>query len=107
MNYADFGLGTWHPIGGMFSVVKAMEQLAKSLGVKIHTNCNVSAIKVNNSQTEGLIVNDKFIHSDIVLSGADYAHTETLIEKKNRMYSDKYWNSKKVRAFSVTFLSRF
>ena len=73
------------PHSGMFSVVKAMEQLAKSLGVKIHTNCNVSAIKVN-SQTEGLIVNDKFIHSDIVLSGADYAHTETLIEKIQNVF---------------------
>lgn len=107
MNYADFGLGTWHPIGGMYSVVKAMEQLAKSLGVQIHTNCNVSAIKVNNSQTEGLIVNDKFIHSDIVLSGADYAHTETLIEKKYRMYSDKYWNSKKFAPSALLFYLGF
>ena len=50
----------------MYSVVKAMEKLAKSLGVKIHTNCDVSEIKVKNNQTEGLIVNGNFIHSDIL-----------------------------------------
>ncbi len=25
MNYADFGLGTWHPKGGMYKLFKAME----------------------------------------------------------------------------------
>jgi phytoene desaturase len=33
MNYADFGLGTWHPKTGMFDVVQAMENLARELGV--------------------------------------------------------------------------
>jgi hypothetical protein len=27
MNYADFGMGTWHPKTGMFDVVRAMESL--------------------------------------------------------------------------------
>src|SRR5690606_19286219 len=41
MNYADFGLGTWHPKGGMYEVIEAMVTLATSLGVKIETNQNV------------------------------------------------------------------
>jgi phytoene desaturase len=32
MNYADFGMGTWHPKTGMFDVVRAMESLARELG---------------------------------------------------------------------------
>ena len=28
MNYADFGLGTWHPKGGMYEVVKAFVKLS-------------------------------------------------------------------------------
>jgi phytoene desaturase len=31
MNYADFGMGTWHPKTGMFDVVRAMESLAREL----------------------------------------------------------------------------
>ena len=107
MNYADFGLGTWHPIGGMFSVVKAMEELAISLGVKIHTNSNVSSIKVVDKKTEGLLVNNEFIKSDIILSGADYAHTETLLEDKYKMYSEKYWNSKKFAPSALLFYLGF
>lgn len=41
MNFADFGLGTWHPKNGMYSVVLAMEKLALELGVKIQTNSNI------------------------------------------------------------------
>ena len=41
MNYADFGLGTWHPEKGMYSIVLAMVKLAKSLGVKFHTDSEV------------------------------------------------------------------
>ena len=33
MNFADFGLGTWHPDKGMYSVVEGMVKLAKELGV--------------------------------------------------------------------------
>jgi phytoene desaturase len=37
MNYADFGMGTWHPKTGMFDVVRAMESLARELSY-LHTN---------------------------------------------------------------------
>ena len=46
MNFADFGLGTWHPKGGMYEVIKAMRSLAESLAVKIETNAAVDKINV-------------------------------------------------------------
>ena len=42
MNYADFGLGTFHPKKGMYQVILAMEALAKELGVTIKTESNVT-----------------------------------------------------------------
>ena len=33
MNFADFGLGTWHPKGGMYQIILAMKSLAEELGV--------------------------------------------------------------------------
>ena len=72
MNWADFGLGTWHPVGGMYEVVQGMVSLAKSLGVKFETNANVEEICVSEQgEVMGLEVNGYFIASDIVLSGAD------------------------------------
>ena len=94
MNFADFILGTWHPVGGMYVVVKAIEKLAKELGVKIYTNSPVDKIEIKNKKAEAIIIGKKKIFTDIVLSGADYYHTETLLDKKYRSYSEKYWQKK-------------
>ena len=84
MNYADFGLGTWHPEKGMYSIVLAMVALAKSLGVQFYTGAAVEKISVDNSgKAIGIVVNGKTIQADIVLSGADYHHSETLLDTKN------------------------
>jgi len=107
MNYADFGLGTWHPKGGMYEVVDAMVKLANSLGVKIETNQNVEKIVVKNGLVEGVVSNGKTIKSDVVLSGADYHHTETLLDKEYRGYSEKYWDSKIFAPSSLLFYVGF
>lgn len=107
MNYADFGLGTWHPKGGMYEVVDAMVSLAISLGVKIETNQNVEKIVVNNGLVEGVVSNGEMIKSDVVLSGADYHHTETLLDKEYRGYSEKYWDSKIFAPSSLLFYVGF
>lgn len=107
MNYADFGLGTWHPKGGMYEVVKAMYILAAELGVKIKTNQNVEKINVENGVVKSVISNGITIESDVVLSGADYHHTETLLDEKYRGYSEKYWNSKVFAPSSLLFYVAF
>ena len=46
MNYADFGLGTFHPKNGMYSVVQGMVDLARELGVTLKSDQNVTSIVV-------------------------------------------------------------
>ena len=107
MNYADFGLGTWHPKNGMYSVVLAMEQLAVKLGVTIHTDSNITKINVTDKQATGMVVNGHLISADIILSGADYHHTETLLDLKYRAYSEKYWDSRIFAPSSLLFYVGF
>ena len=107
MNYADFGLGTWHPKGGMFEVVNGFVDLAKSLGVKIETNEAIEKIVVNNGVVEGVQSNLKYRKADVVISGADYHHTETLLDTKHRGYSEKYWESKTFAPSSLLFYVGF
>ncbi|WP_179006582.1 phytoene desaturase family protein [Winogradskyella forsetii] len=107
MNFADFGLGTWHPKGGMYEIVKAMKNLAESLGVSIYPNSNVEKINVENKTVKSITVNGKMIHSDIVISGADYHHTETLLDKTYRQYSEKYWESRTFAPSSLLFYVGF
>lgn len=103
MNYADFGLGTWHPEGGMYSVVQAMEKLAIELGVKIRTNAAVEKIIVENNTATAIIVDGETLHADTILSGADYHHTETLMDKAYRAYSEKYWERKTFAPSALLF----
>jgi phytoene desaturase len=103
MNFADFGLGTWHPRGGMYEIIKGMESLAIELGVKIHTNHNIDKIVVKNNAAIGLKTKGSLIKSDIVISGADYHHSETLLDIKYRQYSETYWNSKVFAPSSLLF----
>ncbi|MCD8454386.1 phytoene desaturase [Tenacibaculum finnmarkense genomovar ulcerans] len=108
MNYADFVLGTWHPKGGMYKVIEAMVTLSKDLGVTFKTEANVEEIKLNQSgEAIGLVVNGHFVASDIVLSGADYHHTETLLPKDYRQYSEKYWDKKVFAPSSLLFYVGF
>ena len=108
MNYADFGLGTWHPVGGMYKVVDGMVSLAKSLGVTFKTNAAVTKILTNEkTEVKGLEINGKEVPSTLVLSGADYHHTETLLDNKLRQYSEKYWSAKTFAPSSLLFYVGF
>jgi len=107
MNYADFGLGTWHPKTGMFDVIRGIEKLALELGVTIKTNSVIDKIIVENKTAKGIVINGEILKADIVLSGADYHHSETLLEKEHRMYSEKYWESRVFAPSSLLFFVGF
>ncbi|WP_282069457.1 phytoene desaturase family protein [Olleya namhaensis] len=107
MNYADFGLGTWHPKGGMYEIIKAMQSLAESLGVVIKTNSPITKINVANKKATSIVVNNQILDFDVVLSGADYHHSETLLDKTHRQYSEKYWSKKTFAPSSLLFYIGF
>jgi phytoene desaturase len=107
MNYADFGLGTWHPKTGMFDVILGIEKLALELGVTIETNSPIEKIIIQNKTATGIVINGKTINADIILSGADYHHTETLLDEKFRAYSNKYWESRVFAPSSLLFFVGF
>ncbi len=107
MNYADFGIGTFHPKGGMYQIIKAMESLAKSLGVVIKTEEQIQKIIVKNNKATGQISNGKTYDFDVILSGADYHHTETLLDNDHRQYSESYWKKKVFAPSSLLFYVGF
>ena len=107
MNYADFGLGTWHPKGGMYCVVEAMVALAKSLGVQFETNAPVSQILIEANLACGIQVGDRKEYADLILSGADYHHTETLLPTELRQYTETYWDKRTFAPSSLLFYVGF
>lgn len=107
MNYADFGLGTWHPTGGMYKVIEGIQELAESLGVKFHLNSPVQKIITEKGKAKGIVVDGKEFIADIILSGADYHHSEQLLPEKLRQYSESYWNKKTFAPSSLLFYVAF
>ena len=95
MNYADVKLGTWYPMGGMYEIVKAMQQLAEEKGVKFLFDHNVESISIVNEKAAGVVANETYFEADIVVSGADYHFTDSkLLHHQEQSYSDAYWNNR-------------
>ncbi|MDC8002016.1 phytoene desaturase family protein [Aequorivita todarodis] len=107
MNYADFGLGTFHPKNGMYSVIEGIKNLAEELGVIIKTDQNVENILVEKGKASAIVVNGEKVMADIILSGADYHYTEMLLEEKFRQYSEKYWEKKTFAPSALLFYVGF
>jgi phytoene desaturase len=108
MNEADFGLGTYYTKGGMRSVVEGIINLAKSLGVTFHTNSNVEKINVSSQgSVESIVVNGEIISAEIVVTGADYHHSETLLDEKFRGYSSQFWSKRTMAPSSLLFYVGF
>ncbi len=107
MNYADFGLGTWHPRGGMYKIVEGMAALARSLGVTFRTSAPVEEILVEGGAARGVRIGEERIEADVVLSGADYHHSETLLPADYRQYSESYWEGRTFAPSSLLFYVGF
>lgn len=94
MNHADFGLGTWYPKGGFNAVALGMVKLAKELGVHFELNQEVTKIETQRSIAKKVHTTTSIFEADLVISGADYAHTEKLLKPEEKNYDDKYWQKK-------------
>ena len=103
MNHADLILGTWYPKGGMYAVVEGLVKLAKELGVVMHTKQAVEKILITDDKAIGLQIEGKPYFADVIISGADYSHSETLLPESLRSYSEKYWNSKTFAPSALLF----
>jgi phytoene desaturase len=102
MNYAEMVLGTWYPMGGMHEIIKGMVKLAEEKGVKFLVNQEVKEIVTKNGTVEKIITHDKEYQPDLVVSGADYEHTESLLSD-SRNYSNEYWDKRLMAPSSLLY----
>lgn len=104
MNYADLKLGTWYPVGGMYSVVKAMESVAREMGAIFHTEHEVSVINMNNGKVKSIVSNGKEFTADGLVSAADYHFVEQkLLPEEFRKYNESYWDKRVMAPSSLLF----
>ncbi len=106
MNHADFGLGTWYPEGGMGKVVEAMVSIANKYKVNFHTDTCVEEVLSYDEVAVGISTNKGNYYADIIVSGADYAHTDKLLGK-NANYKETYWENKTFAPSSILYYVGF
>lgn len=104
MNYADLSLGTWYPKGGMNQIVKAMVSIAEEQGVRFHLNQEVKKIVIEDKRAKGIETVTGFFAADIIISSADYEHTDqSLTDKKYQNYNQQYWDKRTLSPSSLLF----
>ena len=101
MSHLDLVEGVRFPRGGMYTIIEAMEKLARSEGVTIRTGCDVVGIEVSSSAPDGgaaprartrlprrgapgvatgvRLSTGEVVPADVVVSAADLHHTQTAL----------------------------
>ncbi len=94
MSHVDFNLGVWYPDGGIGAVIDGIAELGAELGVEYDTGRPATEIK---GHTGGFKVETPTgpLQSDLVVSNADYAHTEQeLLTPERRGHDADYWEKR-------------
>jgi phytoene desaturase len=103
MNFAEIKLGTWYPMGGMHMIVKGMVELAKSKGVQIRLNTQVTGFSIVGGEVKGVKTENGVFEADAVVASADYHHVETLLGEAHRNYDEAYWDKRVMAPSSLLF----
>lgn len=102
MSHLDLADGVRYPRGGMYTLVEAMERVARAAGVTVRTSTEVTAIEVERTgsrrghatgrATGVRLADGEVLPADVVVSGADRHHTETaLLPADLATYPAEYW----------------
>ncbi len=92
ISHFQLNAGIYLPVGGMYSIAKALTKLAGELGVDIQYNSPVERILTQNGQAKGVMVNGRELHSDLVVSNLDVYNTYHRLmpqEKAPNLYLDR------------------
>jgi phytoene desaturase len=104
MSYADLQLGTWYPRGGMHTVLVAMADVARSLGVDIRLGSEVRRIVTANGRVTGVETHDGVQSADGVVGTGDYHHIEQdLLPAHARTLTPAQWDRKVMSPSSLLF----
>ena len=93
--YSGIKKGTYYPKGGFGQVINGFRKVCEDLGVCIELDSEVQKIEVVNSRAKNIVTKKGKFEFDIIVSSADYSHTENkLLPKRYANYNMNYWQKK-------------
>jgi phytoene desaturase len=97
MTHVDLNLGVFFPQKGMAGAAEGFASLCRDLGVELITGAEVLKVLTEGNRAVGVETNKGTIRADVVVTSADYHHSDTnLLDEKHRTYSDSYWEKRVV-----------
>ena len=95
LSHVDFNQGVYYPKVGIHGIATAIEKLALQHGAEIKLGEPVTQIVTKNRSVKTVQTSSQEYKADIVISTADYVHSESLIDNPDlKQYSQRYWDSK-------------
>jgi phytoene desaturase len=85
--------GLWYIKGGMYSYVRALENIIGEMGGKIYKNINVDKIIIENNRVKGVSTDKGKYMADIIVCNADFTYTMKKLIKED-IYKDGYSDKK-------------
>jgi phytoene desaturase len=84
--FVEFGLGAWFVKGGMYEIPKALEKLARELGVEFRFDAEIEKILIEKGKAVGVkLKNGEHLRSDLVVANSDAVETyRNLLPVKNK-----------------------
>jgi phytoene desaturase len=93
MSYVDIGIGTYYPTGGIGAFIHGLERLCREQGVDIRLSEEASSFDTHEGRVTAVVTKDSRYRADVVVSAADYPHTELdLLPEDARQYPQNHWD---------------
>lgn len=87
--HLEINMGAYIPVGGMYSITKALVALGNDLGVNYQYNTRVSEILIENKRAVGLVANGEKKHFDCIVSNMDIYNTYKFLLPKEKHPTSK------------------
>ncbi|MET0650741.1 MAG: phytoene desaturase family protein [Pyrinomonadaceae bacterium] len=82
--YIEYAFGGWHVEGGLYRIVESLIELARGLGVSLHTGARVRSIEHSGGRVRGVRLEDGTgLDADVVVMNGDAALTGALLGENN------------------------
>ena len=95
MSHIDFNMGVYYPKGGIHEIPKALARIGEKHGARFHVNSPVEKIITESGVAKGVrLASGEEKRADKVIVNANIRHAESLLEPRERQFSEKYWESR-------------
>ncbi len=73
IGHVELNGGVWYPRGGIYSIARALEKLARELGVDVRLGCAAEQIAVEGGRAKGVIAGGQLLPARAVVANLDVA----------------------------------